>query len=133
MFKLTIFFPEKPIEIKKEPTDAFDEENNRSKRVRLTEEKDMNPIVRLNRIDNHLMTSTEEDRLNDHDHSSEYYEVMKKVAENEWKLKLMQREHEEERMENEREIHRKNLILMDLKIEVQHLQIEALRGQNLYN
>lgn len=82
-------------------------------------ETHMNPVVRLNRIptdskNNHIALK---DRCDESMNlSSDYWDLMKKVAENDLKLKLLQYEHEQERMEMEREIHRKNQILLDRKI-----------------
>lgn len=47
------------------------------------------------------------------------------MAENDFQLKLAQRKNEEERMEFARDLHRKNMVLLDVKIEVQNLVIRA--------
>lgn len=72
----------------------------------------LNPVVRLNRIET--------------EPRSDYWNLMKKVAEYDLKLKRLQHQHEQERMEMEREIHRKTIILLDRKI-------DALTGEDFYD
>lgn len=60
--------------------------------------------------------------------SSKYWEIMQQVAENEQQLKLEQRQNEEERMEFARDLHHKNMLLLDLKIKVQQMKIQKLEG-----
>lgn len=59
-----------------------------------------------------------------------YWKIMEQVAESEMQLKVAQRENEEERMEFERDLHRKNMSLLDLKIKVQNLQIHLLEADS---
>lgn len=93
-------------------------------------ERKMNPVVKLNRIDCNINKVTESPSNN---LSVEYWALMQEIAKNDLKLKLSQLENEEERMEMEREIHRKNMILMELKIKVQQIQIEGLQGHNNFD
>lgn len=58
----------------------------------------------------------------------EYWTILKQIAENDFQLKLVQRENEEERMEFARVLHRKNMILLDIKIKVKNLEIRAHEG-----
>lgn len=95
----------------------------------------MNPVVKLDRlvINNDVNVAPDTVNTSSTTREEEYWNMMKHVAENELKLRLSQRENEEERMEFEREINRKNLLLMDLKIQVQKRQIETLQGQMRYD
>lgn len=130
------------MEIKKEPEDEYEETSINSQSKRRLSKKTLNPVVKLSRIevnDNDIVNNSPSAAAaasilaKKHSGSVEYWEMMKKIAENELKLKLSQRENEEERMENEREIHQKNLILLDFKIKVQQLQINALQGHNNFD
>lgn len=58
--------------------------------------------------------------------SPKYWKIMEECAQHELDLKKEQRENEEEKMEFARDLHQKNMILLDLKIKVQTLQIKAL-------
>lgn len=127
-----ILFSQPKMEIKTEPVENGADHKNiepRPKRLRLSE-RNLNPVVKLDRIV--LNNNVVQPKPTENVPSTEYWNLMKQIAENELKLKLAQRENEEERMEIEREIHRKNVILMDLKIKVQQMQIEALQGQALF-
>lgn len=55
---------------------------------------------------------------------------MKDIAEQDLKLKKIQYENEVERMEHARNLHRQNIVLIDLKIEEQNLKIQTLQPQN---
>lgn len=76
----------------------------------------MNPVVLLNRIPTDSIDFKETKNDMKMSSAEDYWNTMKKVAENDLKLKMLQCEHEQERMEMERELHRKNQILLDCKI-----------------
>lgn len=82
------------------------------------EKDDMQPLVMMEPMQTRTATATCQEQ-------EEYWTIMKQVAENDLQLKLAQRENEEERMEFARDLHRKNMILADMKIKVQNLQIQA--------
>lgn len=114
--------------VKQEPMDESAEEEQ----SRYNPPVNMNPVVRLNRIDADVKNVKSEPITTSPGTSSTYWSLMEKVAENEFNLKLAQRENEEERMERERELHQKNMILLDLKIKVQQMQIGTLQGQRFF-
>lgn len=96
---------------------------------------DMNPVVVLNRInmnDDSIKVEPSNQPLPSNSSSGKYWQLMEQIAETELNLKLTQRKNEEERIEREREIYQKNMILLDLKIKVQEMQIGALQGQSLF-
>lgn len=126
--------------MKREPIDTWEDahiEGVEHPKCEQFSRQSMNPVVKLNRIDFNDNIATTEPTTNvtleSKSYSTEYWALMKNVAENELKLKLSQCENEEERMDIERQIHRKNMILIDLKIKVQQMQIDALRGQNSFD
>lgn len=64
------------------------------------------------------------------DSSIEYWQIMKTIADQDLQLKKFQYENEVERMGYARELHRQNLLLVDLKIKEQNLKIQTLQAQN---
>ncbi|XP_055302825.1 uncharacterized protein LOC129568666 [Sitodiplosis mosellana] len=108
------FVMPKPITVKLEPIDTLEETAPPAQQSMYN--CDMNPVVTLERIDaddyNVKTDPTTENTPNGL--STKYWNLMEKIA--------------EERMEREREIHQKNMILLDLKIRVQQMQIDALQG-----
>ncbi|XP_031619221.1 uncharacterized protein LOC116338232 [Contarinia nasturtii] len=125
-------------EVKKEPIDTTEdvlvEEVEKPNARQLFLAEHMNPVVMLERIGNDNVTrgTRTNESLDANSLSAEYWTLMKKIAENELHLKQIQCKNEEERMKIEREIHQKNMFVMDLKIQVQQMQIDALRGQNVF-
>lgn len=112
--------------------DADTEETmNKSKTLNTSNTQRPDPVVKLSRI-----STNDHSVASDHQLkavvSAKYIKLMEEVAEHELKLKLSKRENEEERMEFEREMHRKNLFLMDLKIRVEQEKLEALSQARNY-
>lgn len=128
-------------QIKEEPLDEEDAETEKdgndlmnTKLNYLNETKlNMRPVVVLNRMPaneaQQLATATAEATLSE---SDKYWKIMQQVAESELQLKLAQREKEEERMEFAREMHQKNMLLLDMKIKIQNLQIMSLENATHY-
>lgn len=89
----------------------------------------MNPVVLLNRIQAEDIQAEEAGDLKMTSTlrpSTDYWNLMKRVAENDLKLKVLQYQHEQERIQMERELHQKNIILLDRKI-------NALHGSSFYD
>lgn len=83
----------------------------------------MNPVVKLNCIDatdSNTKIVQPTTLLEPNVSSVKYWSLLEKVAES-------QLSSEKERMDSERETHKKNMILLDLKIKLQQTQIEALQ------
>lgn len=71
--------------------------------------------------------------MNSADNSTEYWQIMKNIADQDLQLKRFQYENEVERMGYARELHSQNLLLIDLKIKEQNLKIKTLQAQDNSN
>lgn len=123
--------------VKQEPIDTWEEATetvNVEQSMHSDRAVNMNPVVKLNRIDETVknIVKKEQTEPNTNNSSSKYWSLMEKIAEHELNLKLAQHEHEVEKIQREREIHQKNVTLLNLKIKVQQMQIDGLQGQNLF-
>lgn len=76
---------------------------------------------------------TTQDTVNSADNSTEYWQIMKNIADQDLQLKRFQYENEVERMGYARELHSQNLLLIDLKIKEQNLKIKTLQAQDNSN
>lgn len=104
--------------------DTIDETNNKDNLQNLVNNPNLTPVVRLNRLPvNSFVDITP--TVPKTEPSARYWKLMEEMADHDLKLKMAQRENEEERMEFERELHRKNVFLLDLKIRVETEKLET--------